>query len=489
MKIQEFDHSIDVTRSLIWRHNQAENLQALINNKKSALDELNQGFWNDWYTDVFNLQTANEFGLSLWSIILDIPLSVEPADPAPPNTNFGFGPFRKNFGNGNFTPSESEIVLSKEDARRVLKLRYYQLITRATIPECNKISCDVFCDLGASYVQDNQDMTMTYFLGFPDDAQIRFILDNYDLLPRPSGVGIDYFFYADSFKSTWKTDNAGVSASNQIQLPLVAGAPYNFEVNWGDGSTDIITSGTQPETLHTYESSGTYEVVITGLCDGWRFNNGGDKDKIIGISRWGKDFKLGNGTGYFYGCSNLVITATDTLNTSEMTTMQNAFRDCDSIVDIPNIGTWDTSGVSSWFAAFGSMASFTGSSLSDLDVSGDTSFTSMFFNSPLFNADISGWIVSNATSFNTMFLNATSFDRDLGAWTPTSLTSATRMLFNVTLSTANYDSLLIGWEGQALQNNVTFDGGNSKYSAGAAATARANIISTYSWVITDGGPA
>jgi hypothetical protein len=62
-------------------------------------------------------------------------------------------------------------------------------------------------------------------------------------------------------------------------------------------------------------------------------------------------------------------------------------------------------------------------------------------------------------------------------------------LLSVTLSTANYDSLLTGWEAQAVQNNVNFHGGNAKYSAGAPATARAALIADHTWTITDGGPA
>ena len=60
----------------------------------------------------------------------------------------------------------------------------------------------------------------------------------------------------------------------------------------------------------------------------------------------------------------------------------------------------------------------------------------------------------------------------------------------VVLSTANYDALLIGWatistNETPLKPNVPFSGGNSKYCNGASA--RASIISTYGWTITDAG--
>jgi hypothetical protein len=61
------------------------------------------------------------------------------------------------------------------------------------------------------------------------------------------------------------------------------------------------------------------------------------------------------------------------------------------------------------------------------------------------------------------------------------------MFTNVTLSTANYSALLIGWEAQVEKTGVTFSGGSSQYSAGAAATARGVLVNTSTWDITDGG--
>jgi len=62
------------------------------------------------------------------------------------------------------------------------------------------------------------------------------------------------------------------------------------------------------------------------------------------------------------------------------------------------------------------------------------------------------------------------------------------MFWGVTLSTPNYDSLLIGWSQLTLQDGVTFHGGNSNYSSGAA-DERQFIIDTFGWTIYDGGQA
>jgi len=51
-----------------------------------------------------------------------------------------------------------------------------------------------------------------------------------------------------------------------------------------------------------------------------------------------------------------------------------------------------------------------------------------------------------------MFKQATSFDKNLGGWDVTNVTDMTEMFSGVTLSTANYDSLLIGWAAQNVQD-------------------------------------
>ena len=81
----------------------------------------------------------------------------------------------------------------------------------------------------------------------------------------------------NAFISEWNT------YLNEIHLPLVSNGTYNFFVDWGDNSNDTITSWNQPETNHTYSSSGTYIINITGEINGWSFNNQGHKNSIIEI--------------------------------------------------------------------------------------------------------------------------------------------------------------------------------------------------------------
>lgn len=187
MKIQEFDFSSDILRSLLWRNNAAPNLTALLQNKQDNFDTDHQGFWDDWIVDVFDLQTANEFGLNLWSIILGVNIAISP-DAEAPNSSWGFGANRKNFNNGNFSSSAGDLVLGLEDARIVLRLRYYQLTSNCNPLDLNLMLADVFGPLGLAYVLDLGGMQMQYVFEFELPSITRLVLENFDILPRPAAV-------------------------------------------------------------------------------------------------------------------------------------------------------------------------------------------------------------------------------------------------------------------------------------------------------------
>lgn len=189
MNIQTFDFSVDLLRALLWQYNDAARLETLLREKQAWYTENQQEFWESWYRDVFDLRTANEFGLTVWSIILDVPLTVgPPSDAAKPT--FGFASTSVNFDNGNL--AEVFIPLSNEQARLVLRMRYFQLITCGAVPEINAFLADVFADQGVVYVTDGLNMTAEYIFNFPLDPVTESLFATFDLLPRPAGVEVNY---------------------------------------------------------------------------------------------------------------------------------------------------------------------------------------------------------------------------------------------------------------------------------------------------------
>lgn len=276
------------------------------------------------------------------------------------------------------------------------------------------------------------------------------------------GVLNGSFYCPSGMLANWDTRNLTVGSSlvNQVQLPFTLNGTYNCEVDWGDGTSDLITVWNQAETLHTYAVNGIYPITITGPCSGFRFNNGGDRAKILDIFSWGSEFELID-FGAFYNCANLDILASDFPQISTGSFL-NMFRGC-VLLTTPDLNNWPVSNV--------------------------TSFDDCFHSCVLFNGLVNLWDMSSATSFVRMFNWAVLFDQNIGGWKVTALLDATSMFASAGMSTANYGLLLVGWNGQTVQSTVPFDGGASTYSTGAPTAARTNLMTVDLWPIIDGGPA
>ncbi len=150
-----------------------------------------------------------------------------------------------------------------------------------------------------------------------------------------------------------------------------------------------------------------------------------------------------------------------------------------------DLSSWDVSSVRYMYEMFRGAIAFD-QDLSGWDVSGVLRMREMFRGAVAFNQDLSSWDVSSVSDMRWMFADALTFDQDLSGW-DVELTYVDGLFEGVTLSTNNYDALLIAWAQQNVLAWVDFDGGHSRYSAGAAAAARQSLIDDHLWHITDGG--
>ena len=287
----------------------------------------------------------------------------------------------------------------------------------------------------------------------------------------------------DRFVSTWDTENLGGtgSATKTIVLPMTAGV----RVNWGDGTADNLNT-------HIYATGGIKTISIADAVTGWRFNNGGDKAKLLTVESTGlldiDDFLM------FFGCSNMtdfVLSATSTYSTTTLTSM---FRDCSSLINL-DISFMDTTGVTTMGSMFSNCSSLLSLDVSNFNTSSviGTGFNSTFSGcSSLTALDVSSFDTSGVAGMNGFFRDCSSIVVGITGIEDLDITLVTDManfLFAVTLPTAQYSELLVNYEAQSVQDTVTFSGGSSKYSAGAAATARQDLIDDHTWTITDGGAA
>jgi surface protein len=313
------------------------------------------------------------------------------------------------------------------------------------------------------------------------------------------------------FITTWKTDNPGASASNQITIPTFPGEWYNYTIDWGDG-TFYSNINSDSDITHTYVTPGTYMVSISGEFPRIQFSIPGDDNlKLLSIDQWG-DIKWKSMQGAFFKCENLDVLAEDVPDLSMVTSVASMFDGCKSLIGNQSFKVWDLSTVTNMQAMFGLAEKFNqpignwnvgnvqtmdnlfnnalsfNQDISKWEVSNVTNMFLMFSKAESFNQDISEWDVSNVENMAHMFGRASSFDSDLSSWNVGNVVDMSAMFEFVGLSLENYNKLLIGWSGlPALQPDVPFDAGYSTYCE--AADARQALIDNYGWAIWDGGEA
>jgi hypothetical protein len=146
----------DVTQSLKWMQSNAPNITSLVNQKSNWYAQFQTQFWANWQEYIFNLQTANTFGLMIWCIILGVPSQLFGLYPG--NTSFAYGAYRQNYvysgegyaimdpnmQGGNFYGGGDTTVLNLNEVVYALQLRYASLVSNGRISFINRMLNFIF---------------------------------------------------------------------------------------------------------------------------------------------------------------------------------------------------------------------------------------------------------------------------------------------------------------------------------------------------------
>ena len=157
------------------------------------------------------------------------------------------------------------------------------------------------------------------------------------------------------------------------------------------------------------------------------------------ITQWG-DIVWSSFEDAYYGAENLEITAADTPNLSNVSSMSWAFVYTD-FSTASEMNNWNTENITDMSFMFYDASSFN-QDIGDWDVSNVMHMSGMFWDASSFNQDIGGWDVSNVADMIAMFYAASSFNQDIGGWDVSNVADMSFMFY----AASSFNQDIGGWD-------------------------------------------
>lgn len=236
----------DLQQAMKWLQNNAPRIQQMVQSKADWYEQFHTQFWANWESNVFDLRTANAFGLSIWCIILNVPADLFGLFPE--NLSWGYGPNRQNYTSvgdpnapttdpntpgGNFYGGGNTTLLNLNEVRWALQLRYASLISDGRL----------------SYI--NQMLNFIFNGGQPWDFP-----------------GKKYFYVADGTVTAQPANVTAIYVAGVLQSV----AAYSVNVNTG-----VVTFTTAPANGAAVTWTGSFNQAIAGTPVNIGTGNGSNK--------------------------------------------------------------------------------------------------------------------------------------------------------------------------------------------------------------------
>lgn len=176
-----------------------------------SLDIKGCEFYNDFYNKIWNINTANDYGLNIWGTIVGVNRTVKKLtgffwgyneetiflarpyhDITGSNDNLTEEEVRTEIGTfRDFQDLEENITFDEENFRKLILAKAHANISNYTISDLNNILMYLFGDTSKGhevYVRDNLNMTMTIVFNWvPSTFEVAIVL-NAGILFKPAGV-------------------------------------------------------------------------------------------------------------------------------------------------------------------------------------------------------------------------------------------------------------------------------------------------------------
>jgi hypothetical protein len=182
---------IDVEQTIISQYGNSATITQLVRDMNTYIDP--RADFDTFYDFVWNVETAQGFGLDIWGRIVNI--SRELTVPAA-LTYFGFN----DASPGSYPFDEAPFYVESSDATRTYRLAddaYRTLILTKALtnisavnaPSLNQLMRNLFASRGRCYVNDMGGMQLRYTFEFLLTDYEYAIMTQSGAIPRPAGVG------------------------------------------------------------------------------------------------------------------------------------------------------------------------------------------------------------------------------------------------------------------------------------------------------------
>ena len=256
---------------------------------------------------------------------------------------------------------------------------------------------------------------------------------------RGSGLidNVELISNHNDFISTMK-----INKEKKLRISTNDKFAYNFNINWGDGTTDSNVSKT---ITHHYDKEGIYKININGNFP-HTYNLCSKEQTLLSIEQWGTQVWESMKES-FKNCENFSNINTQTApNLENVKSMYRTFYN--AFLFNADISSWDVSNVTDMSAMFYHAENFN-QNIGDWNLSSvkDTSF--MFNYASVFNQDISQWDVSSVEDMQLMFRAALKFNQNISQWNVSSVKTSYNMFKGATSFNQNLDN----WDTSSLRDN------------------------------------
>lgn len=145
---------------------------------------------DNFYNFVWNVETAQGFGLDIWGRIVNISRELQ----IPTGTYLGFneaGSSAHSFGESPLYPGSAATqayILADDAYRQLILVKALSNISSSNIPSLNQLLQNMFVGRGRCYVNDLGGMAIRYTFEFALTDYEFAIMTQSGALPRPAGV-------------------------------------------------------------------------------------------------------------------------------------------------------------------------------------------------------------------------------------------------------------------------------------------------------------